>query len=73
MKITGKNTRFLEPIAMKTGYWGLGGGIRLRKVFSLLANSKRYRYLTNFALSDLIQKRMDSENVEFVAMLDPGH
>jgi len=68
-----KNTVFLEPIAMKLGYWGLGGGTRLRKVFSLLANTKRYRYLTSFALRDLIQKKMGSENVEFVAMLDPEH
>jgi len=68
-----ENTVFLEPIAMKLGYWGLGGGTRLRKVFSLLANTKRYRYLTSFALRDLIQKRMGSENVEFVAMLDPEH
>ena len=68
-----KNTVFLEPIAMRTGYWGLGGGTRLRRVFSLLANSKRYRYLTSFALRDLIQKRMGSENVEFVTMLDPEH
>ncbi len=68
-----QNTIFLEPIAMRLGYWGLGGGTRLRKVFSLLANSKRYRYLTSFALRDLIQKRMGSENVEFVAMLDPEH
>jgi hypothetical protein len=68
-----QNTIFLEPIAMKMGYWGLGGGTRLRKIFSLLANTKRYRYLTSFALRDLIQKRMGSENVEFVAMLDPEH
>ncbi len=68
-----RNTVFLEPIAMKMGYWGLGGGTRLRKVFSLLANTKRYRYLTSFALRDLIQKKMGSENVEFVAMLDPEH
>jgi len=68
-----QNTVFLEPIAMRLGYWGLGGGTRLRKVFSLLANAKRYRYLTSFALRDLIQKRMGSENVEFVAMLDPEH
>ncbi len=68
-----QNTIFLEPIAMKMGYWGLGGGTRLRKVFSLLANTKRYRYLTSFALRDLIQKKMGSENVEFVAMIDPEH
>ena len=68
-----QNTVFLEPIAMKLGYWGLGGGTRLRKTFSLLANTKRYRYLTSFALRDLIQKKMGSENVEFVTMLDPEH
>lgn len=68
-----KNTIFLEPIAMKMGYWGLGGGTRLRKVFSLLANTQRYRYLTSFALRDLIQKKMGSENVEFVTMIDPEH
>ena len=67
------NTVFLEPIALKMGYWGLGGGTRLRKVFSLLANTQRYRYLTSFALRDLIQKKMGSENVEFVTMLDPEH
>ena len=68
-----QNTIFLEPIAMKVGYWGLGGGSRLRKFFSLLANTQRYRYLTSFALRDLIQKNMGSENVEFVTMLDPEH
>jgi len=68
-----QNTVFLEPIAMKNGYWGLGGDTRLRKVFSLLANTKKYRYLTSFDLRDLIPKEMGSENVEFVAMLDPEH
>lgn len=68
-----KNTIFLEPIAMKMGYWGLGGGTRLRKVFSLLANNQRFRYLTSFALRDLIQEKMGSENVEFVMMIDPEH
>jgi len=68
-----QNTVFLEPIAMKMGYWGLGGGTRLRKVFSLIANTKRYRYLTSFDLRDLIQKKIGSENVEFVTMLDPEH
>ncbi|MFQ5782094.1 MAG: HD domain-containing protein [Nitrosopumilus sp.] len=68
-----QNTVFLEPIAMKLGYWGLGGGTRLRKTFSMLANTKRYRYLTSFALRDLIQQKMGSENVEFVTMIDPEH
>lgn len=68
-----QNTVFLEPIAMKMGYWGLGGGTRLRKIFSLLANNQRYRYLTSFALRDLIHKKMGSENVEFVTMINPEH
>ena len=68
-----QNTIFLEPISMKMGYWGLGGGNRLRKVFSLLANTKRYRYMTSFALRDLIQQKIGSENVEFVTMIDPEH
>jgi DNA-dependent RNA polymerase auxiliary subunit epsilon len=38
-----------------------------------LANTKRYRYLTSFALRDLIQKKIENENVEFVTMLDPEH
>lgn len=68
-----ENTVFLEPIALKMGYWGLSGGTQLRKVFSLVANTQRYRYLTSYALRDLIQQKMGSENVEFVTMLDPEH
>jgi hypothetical protein len=69
-----RNTVFLEPIAMKMGYWGLGGGSQLRRQFSIQARAKNYKHLTSFALRDLIQEKIGtSENVEFVTLIDPEH
>jgi len=68
-----KNTIFLEPIVMKMGYWGLGKDIQLKKVFSLLANTKGYKYLTSFTIRDLIQEKTDTENIDFVMLFDPEH
>jgi len=68
-----QNTIFLEPIVMKSGYWGLGKDIQLKKVFSLLANTKGYKYLTSFTLRDLIQEKTDSKNMDFVMLFDPEH
>jgi hypothetical protein len=69
-----RNTVFLEPIAMKMGYWGLGGGSQLRRQFSIQASAQNYKYLTSFALRDLIQEKIGtSENVEFVTLIDPEH
>lgn len=66
------NTIFLEPISLKTGYWGLGGGSGMRNMFSMQAHSKHYRYLTSFALRDVIQKRIDvGERIEFVTKFNP--
>lgn len=66
------NTVFLEPIALKTGYWGLGGGSGMRNMFSMQAHSKHYRYLTSFALREVIQKRINvGEGVEFVTKFNP--
>ena len=66
------NTIFLEPIALKTGYWGLGGGSSMRNMFSMQAHSKHYRYLTSFALREVIQKRINAyEGAEFVTKFDP--
>lgn len=66
------NTIFLEPISLKTGYWGLGGGSSMRNMFAMQAHSKHYRYLTSFALRDVIQKRINAnEGVEFVTKFDP--
>ena len=66
------NTVFLEPIALKTGYWGLGGGSGMRNMFAMQAHSRHYRYLTSFALRDVIQKRINGgEAIEFVTKFNP--
>jgi len=67
-----KNTIFLEPLALKRGYWGLHGGSEMRHLFTMQAHSKKYKYLTSFALRDVIRKRVENfEQAEFVALFDP--
>jgi len=66
-----KNTIFLEPLALKMGYWGLRGGSEMRHMFIMQAHSMKYKYLTSFALRDVIKARIDKEDVEFVASFDP--
>ena len=65
------NTIFLEPLALKMGYWGIRGGSEMRHMFVMQAYSMKYTYLTSFALRDVIQKRIDKEQAEFVAKFDP--
>jgi len=65
------NTIFLEPISLKMGYWGLGGGSELRKMFYEKAKFSGYEYLTSFGLRDVIRERVSKENAEFVTMFDP--
>ena len=65
------NTVFLEPLALQMGYWALGGGRMMRHLFVMQSYSKRYNYLTSFALRDVIQSRMGKEDAEFVAKFDP--
>jgi hypothetical protein len=65
------NTIFLEPLALKMGYWGLRGGSEMRHMFIMQAHAKKYKYLTSFALRDVITARMDKENAEFVTKFDP--
>lgn len=66
------NTIFLEPIALKMGYWGMRGGSEMRHLFTMQAHSMKYQYLTSFALRDVVQKRIDShEKAEFVTKFDP--
>ena len=65
------NTIFLEPLVLKTGYWGLRGGSEMRHLFIMQAHSKNYKYLTSFALREVITARMKRENVEFVKHCDP--
>ena len=66
-----KNTIFLEPLALKMGYWGLKGGSEMRHMFILQSHSLKYKYLTSFALRDVIQARVAKEEAEFVTLFDP--
>ena len=67
-----RNTMFLEPIALKMGYWGLGGGHMMRQLFLMQAHTMKYEFLTSFALRDVIEKRTKSfERAEFVTKFDP--
>jgi hypothetical protein len=66
-----KNTIFLEPLALKMGYWGLKGGSEMRHMFIMQSHSMKYKYLTSFALRDVIKSRIDKEEAEFVTLFDP--
>ncbi len=67
-----KNTIFLEPIAIKMGYWGDHGGSELRHLFTMQAHAKKYKFLTSFALRDVIKKRTQThEQAKFVKQFDP--
>ena len=65
------NTIFLEPLALKMGYWGLKGGSEMRHMFIMQSHSMKYKYLTSFALRDVIRARVDKEQAEFVTLFDP--
>ncbi len=65
------NTIFLEPIALKMGYWGLKGGSEMRHMFIMQSHSMKYKFLTSFALRDVIRARIDRERAEFVTLFDP--
>ena len=65
------NTVFLEPLALKIGYWGLKGGSEMRHMFILQSNAMKYKYLTSFALRDVIEARIKKEQAEFVTQFDP--
>ena len=65
------NTIFLEPVALKIGYWGLKGGSEMRHMFILQSHAMKYKYLTSFALRDVIEARINREQAEFVTQFDP--
>jgi hypothetical protein len=65
------NTIFLEPLALKMGYWGLKGGSEMRHMFIMQSHSMKFKYLTSFALRDVIRARVDKEQAEFVTLFDP--
>ncbi len=67
-----KNTVFLEPISLKMGYWGHQGGQEMRNMFIMLAHSKKFKFVTSFALRNVIEKRSQThEKAEFVTKFDP--
>ena len=66
-----RNTIFLEPLALKMGYWGLKGGSEMRHMFIMQAHSMKFKFLTSFALRDVIKTRVDKEQAEFVTLFDP--
>jgi hypothetical protein len=65
------NTVFLEPLALKMGYWGLRGGSEMRHMFIMQSHSMKYKYMTSFALRDVISGRIEKEQAEFVTLFDP--
>ncbi|MDH5430310.1 MAG: HD domain-containing protein [Nitrosopumilus sp.] len=66
-----ENTIFLEPLALKMGYWGLKGGSEMRHMFIMQAHSMKFKYMTSFALRDVIRSRITKERAEFVTLFDP--
>ena len=73
IKITARsNTIFLEPIAIKNGYWGFHGGREVRQLFMMQVQSKGYKYMTSFAMREVIEHRIKNDkNVEFVKKFNP--
>ena len=66
------NTVFLEPVALKMGYWGFHGGSEMRHLFTMQGSTKGYKFLTSFAMRDVITSRIKrNESVEFVKKFDP--
>ena len=70
----GKNdTIFLEPIALKQGYWGLEGGGALRNLFISEAKSAKFKYLSSFSLRTLIKNKNKTEQVVYHQQFNPEH
>ena len=66
------NTIFLEPVAIKNGYWGFHGGREIRQLFMMQVHSKGYKFMTSFAMRDVIDERKKNEkNIVFVKKFDP--
>ena len=64
------NTMFLEPLALKMGYWGHSGGHEMRLLFTMQAEAKGYKYLTSFAPRVVIEDRIKrNEKIEFVKQI----
>lgn len=67
-----KNTVFFEPVAIKNGYWGFHGGREIRQLFMMQVQSMNFKYMTSFAMRDVINYRIKRErNIEFVKKFNP--
>jgi hypothetical protein len=66
------NTIFLEPISLKMGYWGMRGGSEMRHLFAMQAHAKRFKFLTSFALRDVIKRREISPESAETVWSSPG-
>ena len=68
------NTVFFEPVAIKNGYWGFHGGREIRHLFMMQVQSMNFKYMTSFAMRDVINYRIKRErNIEFVKKFNPEH
>ena len=66
------NTVFLEPIALKTGYWGFHGGREIRQLFMMQVHSQGFLFMTSFAMRDVIEYRIKQEDgIKFIKKFDP--
>jgi hypothetical protein len=66
------NTIFLEPVAIKNGYWGFHGGREIRQLFMMQVQSQGYKFMTSFTMRDVIEERQKKEkNIVFVKKFDP--
>ncbi len=66
------NTVFLEPIAIRMGYWGQRGGREIRLLFAMQAQAKGYKYLASIAQRDVISSRVQrGEQIEFTKQFNP--
>ncbi len=67
-----KNTIYLEPIGIKSTYWGGAGGHRLRLQFLSEAKLRGYSFVTGYAHRNVIIQRISrGESIEIVQKYDP--
>ena len=56
----------------KNGYWGFHGGREIRQLFMMQVQSKGYKFMTSFAMRDVIDERKQNDkNVVFVKKFNP--
>ena len=66
------NTVFLEPIALKTGYWGFHGGREIRQLFMMQVHSQGFLFMTSFAMREVIEYIIKQEDgIKFIKKFDP--